>query len=79
MWIAHGVVFAFVFALFSDGRFLSSRWRAAAWLTLIGCVIALPGLALGPTGEEALRPPATRSRSTRRSPMRSRGWAKRSS
>ena len=56
MWIVHGVVFAFVFALFPDGRFLSSRWRAAAWLTLIGCVIALPGLALGPTGEEAFAP-----------------------
>ena len=56
MWIVHGVVFAFVFALFPDGRFLSSRWRAGPWLTAIGCLVALPGLALGPSSEEAFAP-----------------------
>ncbi len=52
-WISHGVVIALVFALFPDGHFLGPRWHAAAWLTVVGCVLAVPGLALGPASQEA--------------------------
>ncbi len=55
-WIVHGTLLALVFALFPNGRFLSARWRAAAWLTVGGCLLAVAGMALGPVGAEAFSP-----------------------
>ena len=55
-WIPHGALLALVFVLFPDGRFPSSRWRPAAWTTLAGCLIAVPGVALGSVGADAFAP-----------------------
>jgi len=58
-WIPHGVLLALILVLFPDGRFLSSRWRPAAWTTLAGCLIAVPGVALGSMGADAFAPAAS--------------------
>jgi len=58
-WIPHGALLALVFVLFPDGRFPSSRWRPAAWTTLAGCLIAVPGVALGSVGADAFAPAAS--------------------
>ncbi|MGH2587707.1 MAG: hypothetical protein ACRDJE_22530, partial [Dehalococcoidia bacterium] len=45
-WIPDLAVFGLIFLVFPSGRLLSHRWRAAVWLLVGGCVLAIPGEAL---------------------------------
>lgn len=45
-WIGDLAVWAVIFVLFPDGRLLDRRWRLVVWTAVVGCALAVPGLAL---------------------------------